>query len=242
MERTEGYESTVGAGNMQRPRIEIHPLVGAPFRQGVLTLADWRSLRLSGWFGFTLVWEHEPDHYAAPPVFRGIYSRGGKGVAPWADVEFHLELACPLCGTVCAPDEPAAVELFSLWCRVIPWNGHLSVAYEDDEHEETLQGLKIGVPPVLTPLGFAGYLAGFIGGFKDWYIAEGGHEGPRKLQMNKPLNLEHAERVYQEMQREVTGFMDRWNDGKDSRIRRKAAQRASRWMPRAERMIHDLFR
>jgi hypothetical protein len=32
------------------------------------------------------------------------------------------------------------------------------------------------------------FAAGFRGHFKDWYISEGGHEGPRKLQANKSPN------------------------------------------------------
>ena len=36
------------------------------------------------------------------------------------------------------------------------------------------------------------FTAGFRGRFKDWYISEGGHEGPRKLQANKSPNAAAA--------------------------------------------------
>jgi hypothetical protein len=56
------------------------------------------------------------------------------------------------------------------------------VSYEGEQeiHRETLLSLAGGVPPAATPLGYLLVLGGF-GHVKDWYLAEGGMEGPRKL-------------------------------------------------------------
>ena len=51
--------------------------------------------------------------------------------------------------------------------------------------------LPLGSPPVVTPLGYRLFQAG-VRSYRDWYISEGGREGPRKLQGFKPLNEEIA--------------------------------------------------
>ncbi|MFQ5743356.1 MAG: DUF1122 family protein [Acidobacteriota bacterium] len=84
------------------------------------------------------------------------------------------------------------VPLFQLLRQLVPANSHLSIAYETELHRDTQVGLMSGVPPVATPLGWAAWSAGFNGGFKDWHISEGGHEGPKKLQANVPLDCRHA--------------------------------------------------
>lgn len=226
---------------MDEPAREIGPLIGAPFSGGVLTLSAWKKLKLSGWFGFSIHFEHRPNHLMQPWLFQGIYSRGGKYVTPWADLDFTTDFTCPDCEKKWVLGESEILQLFQLWSRVIPWNGHISIAYESEEHEETRIGLQRGVPPVLTPLGYAGYLAGFMGGYKDWYIAEGGHEGPRKLQMNKPLNFSHVERIYQEFIKEVKAFVKHSQLTQDSYILR-ACKRGVRWLEKAPLLFEELFR
>ncbi len=73
-------------------------------------------------------------------------------------------------------------------------------------HRETRQGLDRGYPPVVTPLGFLLYSAGCGIGFKDWYFAEGGREGPEKLQGYKPLNSEVAKQKNDFILRELRDF------------------------------------
>jgi len=45
--------------------------------------------------------------------------------------------------------------------------------------------------------------------FKDWYIAEGGSEGPRKLQGYKAPDRQHAQRKANEMALELKAFLGR---------------------------------
>jgi hypothetical protein len=78
-------------------------------------------------------------------------------------------------------------ELFCSLAELLPPGGHLMCEYESPGRAETLTALAQGVPPILTPLGFTLFRAGCGAGFKDWYMAEGWTEGPRKLQGFKSL-------------------------------------------------------
>jgi hypothetical protein len=53
------------------------------------------------------------------------------------------------------------------------------------------------------------YQAGFRGEFKDWYISEGGHEGPRKLQANKSPTAVAARRARGVHRAELAAFVKR---------------------------------
>ena len=99
--------------------------------------------------------------------------------------------------------------LFALFTRLIRPGGHLMVEYESEARRETDLALQRGVPPVLTPLGLALFRAGFTAGFRDWYISEGGMEGPRKLQAHLPLNEEHGREGARRMLAEVEEFLRR---------------------------------
>jgi hypothetical protein len=76
-------------------------------------------------------------------------------------------------------------EFVKLIGPLIPAGGHLMVEYESPGQTLTHAELLLRVPPAASYLGSLMFEAGFRGEFKDWYISEGGHEGPRKLQANK---------------------------------------------------------
>jgi hypothetical protein len=88
-------------------------------------------------------------------------------------------------------------QIFNLLSEVIPPGGHLmfvyEVSYESSLHQETQQGLFKGFPPVSTPQGAILFHSGFRW-VKDWYLAEGGHEGLRKLWGEKPLKESELKR------------------------------------------------
>jgi hypothetical protein len=68
------------------------------------------------------------------------------------------------------------------------------VEYDSAQRAETAEALAHNVPHVASPLGAMLFRAGFGAHFKDWQIAEGGSEGPRKLQAYKPPTVEDADR------------------------------------------------
>ena len=136
----------------------------------------------------------------AMPVLEGIHSRGGRGVNGWIEVGdyypvVHFQGRGLSPRTVHLSSEGLDRAIFHLLARCVPPGGHLMFAYEvsydSPFHRETQENLIKGVPPVCTAQGELLFHAGFRL-VKDWYLAEGGHEGPRKLWGEKPLNEDEA--------------------------------------------------
>jgi hypothetical protein len=99
--------------------------------------------------------------------------------------------------------------LFGYLSGMIPPGGHIMVEYESELWSETRNALDCGIPPVLTPLGFLMFKTGCGTAFKDWYFAEGGSEGPRKLQGHKALNQENRVAREKDIATEIQDFTDR---------------------------------
>ena len=77
-------------------------------------------------------------------------------------------------------------ELFRALSGLVPPGGHLMVEYDSPAQRGSERILTLDYPPVTSPLGYLLFRAG-CRSFRDWYISEGGREGPRKLQGYKPL-------------------------------------------------------
>jgi hypothetical protein len=152
-----------------------------------LHLGEVKQLRLSGWKGFKLYLRDSSGSLSENPVVKGIYSVGGKdGIKPWMDLEYSEDLifsgSKDATNKLSLSSPPLDKKLFKHLGDAIPPGGHLMVSYEGDQkiHRDTIKSLSIGIPPSATPLGYLIFLAGFQY-VKDWYLAEGGFEGPRKL-------------------------------------------------------------
>lgn len=152
-----------------------------------LHLKEVKQLRLSGWKGFKLYLRNPREILSASPVIKGIYSSGGKdGVQPWMDLDYRDEAEFQ--NPRGEPEKHSlstsglGLKLFHHLGDLIPPGGHLMVSYEGEQkiHIDTIRSLSIGIPPAATPLGFLLFKSGFPY-IKDWYLAEGGFEGPRKL-------------------------------------------------------------
>lgn len=128
------------------------------------------------------------------PVLEGIHSRGGREVKGWieigdyfASVFFPRERASPVILDLAS--QGLDQRIMNCLSEAVPPGGHLmfayEVSYESPLHRETQVALTKGVPPVCTPHGAPLFRAGFRL-VKDFYLAEGGHEGPRKLWGEKP--------------------------------------------------------
>ncbi|MGQ9573054.1 MAG: DUF1122 family protein [Dehalococcoidia bacterium] len=99
--------------------------------------------------------------------------------------------------------------LFRLLGQLIPPGGHLMVEYESEGQRPTERMLALGLPAVATPLGYLLFLSGCGASLRDWYISEGGREGPRKLQGFKPLDDEDARQKAQSMAEQLRQFLAR---------------------------------
>jgi hypothetical protein len=117
-------------------------------------------------------------------------------------------------------------QLFQYLAELIPPGGHMMVEYDSPEQQETARSLALGIPPVATPLGYMMFLAGCGDSFKDWHFAEGGCEGPRKLQGYKALDEQHAERRAGETVAELTAFLARISEEESSELEKAARDRA----------------
>ena len=81
--------------------------------------------------------------------------------------------------------------LFTALSSLVPAGGHLMVEYDSPSHRATERTLALRYPVAASPLGYRLFTAG-VRSYRDWYISEGGREGPRKLQGFKPLNASIA--------------------------------------------------
>jgi hypothetical protein len=77
------------------------------------------------------------------------------------------------------------------------------------------------------------FVAGCGVAFKDWYFAEGGREGPEKLQGHKALNAEEEKQKLATMSRELQAFLSRTID-QDNLLQDCKA--------RAERVVQEIER
>lgn len=200
-----------------RPSDSVLPLWRADGRKlGACTLAlgDVRALRQSGWREFSLRLRDRRGSLRQEPLIQGIYSRGGKdGVKAWMDIEYREEVPSaegpPPGSLLSLRDEGLDVELFRLLGEIIPPGGHVMVSYEGEQqvHRVTLGELAAGVPPAATPLGTLLFFGGFRH-VKDWYLAEGGMEGPRKLWGEKAPDAAWERTFGEWTARELVSFLE----------------------------------
>lgn len=184
-----------------------------------------RSLSKEGWTYFSLDLCRKRRGPGAV-IVEGIYSQGGKhGIAAWMDVAYF-----PVRGKIAHGTDMDLVVFRSL-SRAIPPGGHIMVSYETHAplQEKTMELLAEGMPPALTPLGSLLFLSGFII-VKDWYLSEGGHEGPRKLWAEKPPDKDWEERWMMRARSETEKFLGRGG-------RRTLAALAPPWRRRAAEVI-----
>jgi hypothetical protein len=113
------------------------------------------------------------------------------------------------------------------------------VSYEGDQpvHEETLLGLSAGIPPVATPLGHLLFLSGFAY-IKDWYLAEGGMEGPRKLWGEKAPDAGWEETFRERTRDELMRYLARSRPDETDDPHRAARERAEEVMGMIGSFLH----
>ena len=136
------------------------------------------------------------------PVAIGLHNSGPYPGYNWAEVIRYAPT--PLVGGERADLRALGLEepLFQVLSGLVPPGGHLMVEYDSPAQKESERILGLDYPPVTSPLGYLLFRVG-CRSFRDWYISEGGREGPRKLQGFKPLNEALAEERTQALRRQV---------------------------------------
>jgi len=192
--------------------------VGASYFQAFLRLAD--------------------GDLSSDPLLLGLHNSGRYPAYNWIDVIRYED------STIFESGERLDLaarrldrRLFHLLGQLIPPGGHLMVEYESEGQRPTERMLTLGMPPVATPLGYLFFLSGCGGSFRDWYISEGGREGPRKLQGFRPLDAEDARRKAQSMAEELRQFLARAARKEQrewERLARRLARRVLRRLGRVD--------
>lgn len=203
-----------------------------------LHLQRLKPLRFSGWRGFALAFRDRAETLFQPPAVEGIYSAGGKdNVKPWMDITVAEILEGRAGSRINLCQRELMYKLFQALAQLIPPGGHLMVSYEGPNalQRETDHALSAGVPPALTPLGLILFMSGFRL-VKNWYLSEGGHEGPRKLWGEKPPDKSWSLRWDQATARELLQYL------KDHRVTEVLAKIAQRVLSSLEIEDADLRR
>lgn len=164
------------------------------------------------------------------PVLTGLHHSGPYPSYNWTEVAETNERVVFIDGNEASIGPDGVAHLFELLLDALPAGGHLMVEYDSAQRSETAQALARGVPAVATPLGSLLLKIGCGAKFKDWQIAEGGTEGPRKLQAYKPPSDDIAERWRAEAAKDLRAFLQRVTKG-ESDVVRAARRRAEALLP-----------
>jgi hypothetical protein len=158
---------------------------------------------------FRLFLQNEAGEISREAVLAGLYNQGVYPAYNWFEISFlarHVAFGTDDATRACLTDE-LSLKILRYLADMIPPGGHMMMGYDEDFHQTTAYLLANGVPPVSTALGYLLYSLGLTAGFKDWYFAEGGLEGPRKLQAYKELDRDHGKIKAKEMMAELNAFL-----------------------------------
>jgi hypothetical protein len=122
---------------------------------------------------------------------------------------------------------PAHSALFAALREFAPAGGHIMAEYDSPTHRGTGRILTLRYPPATSPIGYLMFEQG-IRSYRDWYISEGGREGPRKLQGFVPLNEEIAVEKTGALRQEIEALLavpEHPEHGEWGRLARELGQR-----------------
>ena len=173
---------------------------------------------------------HDADgHSSREPALNGLHHSGPLPSYNWIEVAETNGRVALLDGRETVVGAEGVERILRLLLETLPAGGHLMVEYDSPERAETARALAQGVPPLATPLGELLFRIGCGARFKDWQIAEGGSEGPRKLQGYKPASAEDARRWVRQAAEELEAFLG--GPPPTSELVRSARQRAAALLP-----------
>jgi hypothetical protein len=208
-----------------RPRIEEllergkwslpgdHPVA----RLDGLRLGDLRLLALLGpknavGSRYFQLFAADGDGRLAEGVFAlGLHNSGPYPAFNWVELTQFRESIDVVGKTIDLWETGLEVELFRAVSELVPDGGHIMAEYDSPTHRATERILTLRYPPATTPIGYAMFEAG-VRSYRDWYISEGGREGPRKLQGFKPWNEEIAREKTAALRAEVEAMLARPED------------------------------
>ena len=125
-------------------------------------------------------------------------------------------------------DSPLEQALLSTVADALGPGDRVFVDCEADE--ETLMGMRWGVPEVITRAGYHLYRLGFTW-FKSWYYPEGFREGGQKLQAEKPVDETARARHVRVLYESVQHFLARAHDLPPHPVVARALERGQMIVP-----------
>ncbi len=204
----------------------LHTLDGYPFAGGKLRVLLGPTSRFGARY-FAIFLEGGDGRRYDRPLVSGLHHQGPLVTYNWIEVaETNDPHPSANTGEAASADLRRLLELL---LSVLPPGGHIMVEYDSPARAETARALAAGVPPIATPLGEMLFRLGCGARFKDWQIAEGGSEGPRKLQAYVPPSEQVAERWRREAAAQLEAFLQ--SPASASTILSAACARAERVLP-----------
>jgi hypothetical protein len=158
-------------------------------------------------------------------VMLGLQHAGPRPSLNWIEV-IKLNRQVKLGNREVAVLDRDVESLFSSLSNLVPAGGHVMVQYDTEEWEDTRRSMACGVPEVATALGRLLFDVGCGVAFKNWFFAEGGSEGPRKLQGYKALNEEHWHSRTRAMAGQLREFLNSEGSGPCVDLWKAAQERA----------------
>ncbi len=179
-----------------------------------LILGDYRVIALLGPKNavgsryFRLFLADGAGHLAEEPLALGLFGAGPYPAFNWVELTQYQE-SLDVGGS--ALDLWATGldrSLFAALSALVPPGGHIMCEYDSPTHKATERILTLRYPPAASPIGFRMFEVG-VCSYRDWYISEGGREGPRKLQGFKPWNKAIAREKTAALKAELSAALKR---------------------------------
>lgn len=181
-------------------------------------LGDYRLLVLLGPKNnvgsryFQLFLMHAEGRLADGPLALGLHNSGPFPAYNWIELtQYRSRLAFGR-ETLDLAREALDLPLFEMLSELVPTGGHIMVEYDSPTQRGSERVLTLGYPPVTSPLGYLMFRVG-CRSYRDWYISEGGREGPRKLQGFKPLSEEIGREKSEKLRQELEALLSRPGEG-----------------------------
>ncbi len=136
---------------------------------------------------FQLYMSDGSGRLADEPLALGLHNNGPYPAFNWVELTQFREVLMFGEKTLDLWATNLETKLFAALSKLVPAGGHIMAEYDSPTHRATERILTLRYPPVCSPIGYLMFEQG-VRSYRDWYISEGGREGPRKLQGFKPLN------------------------------------------------------
>lgn len=162
---------------------------------------------------------------ASEPLALGLHNSGPYPGFNWVELTRYNSVLAFAGEEIDLIRDDLDLELFRMVSELVPAGGHLMVEYDSPSQAASAQALTRGLPAATSQIGYRMFQVG-CRSYRDWYIPEGGREGPRKLQGFKPWSEEIAREKTAALRSELEAFV-READGADGdSVVRQALERA----------------